>query len=40
MYKDGQGVKQDLAQAKSWHEKAAAQGYAKAKEKLEGRKSM
>ena len=34
MYYKGEGVKQDLSQAKLWYEKAAAQGDAKAKESL------
>jgi TPR repeat protein len=34
MYANGEGVKQDLSQAKLWWEKAAAQGDAKAKESL------
>ncbi len=34
MYAKGEGVKQDFSQAKLWWEKAAAQGFAPAKETL------
>lgn len=39
MYAEGKGVKQDLAMAKFWYEKAAAQGDADAIERVKKMKS-
>lgn len=35
MYEEGQGTKADIAKAREWYGKAAAQGYDKAKQRLE-----